>query len=57
MEYNNIDISIVGMAVSGQTEAELKVTYYYSDGKNKNNINVLPFKDTFKSISTRQESR
>lgn len=57
MEYNNIDISIVGMAVSGQTEAELKVTYYYSDGKNKNNINVLQFKDTFKSISIRQESR
>lgn len=56
MEVNNINVPIVGMAVSGQTKTKLKVTYYFSDGVNKNDIKVMPIKDTFASISEIKKS-
>ncbi len=56
MEYNNINIPMVGMAVSGQTKSKLKVTYYYSDGANKSDIKVMPIKDTFAGITDIKKS-
>lgn len=51
MKYNKIDKDIIGIAVSGQDESQVKVTYFYKL-KNSSDIVIFKVKDTLLSLNS-----